>query len=269
MGVRRRRGKMGGTGEYFCVNVVIGYGKGSGENIRPVFIRKPDAVDRLIFDERCVQNLAVYLLKHEVKELGKLAVIASLPVMRAINQLMFENQIADGEITVIGISEEGTILELPDVQSMRTYLSRMTHELTQDEKEKLEQIEKLSPAERWNFWQDELEVCMKCYACRASCPLCYCSRCTVEGNQPQWISVPSHRIGNLEWHIMRAMHLAGRCVNCGECYRACPLKIPINLLTWKLAEVIEEKFGVGAGIGEMPEYPLSMFKPDDKEDFIR
>jgi len=66
---------------------------------------------------------------------------------------------------------------------------------------------------------------------------------------------------------MRAMHLAGRCVNCGECARACPVGIPLNLLTQKLQEVINNTFGAP----ESPEafYALSAFKIDDKEDFIR
>jgi ferredoxin len=59
---------------------------------------------------------------------------------------------------------------------------------------------------------------------------------------------------------MRAMHLAARCVNCGDCFRACPLKIPLNLLTKR---IIADSFG------EDDVYALATFKPDDKEDFIR
>ena len=250
-------------------NVVIGYGKGSGKNVRPVFIRKPGEVEQLIFDEKCVQNLAVYLLKPEVKALGKPAIVAILPVMRTINQLTAENQIAEGEVTVIGISQEGTILKFTDLKSVGLYVSKIPSELTQEDKKRLEQIEELPPEERWAFWQQKLSACIKCYACRASCPLCYCSRCTVECNQPQWISVPSHKLGNMEWHIMRAMHLAGRCVNCGDCFRACPLEIPLNILTQKLAEEVIRNFGITAETEEGPIYPLSTFNPDDKADFIR
>ena len=38
----------------------------------------PDKTGKLIYDERCVQNLAVYLTKAEVKNLGKMAIVATL-----------------------------------------------------------------------------------------------------------------------------------------------------------------------------------------------
>ncbi len=75
-------------------------------------------------------------------------------------------------------------------------------------------------------------------------------------------------MGNLEWHIMRAMHLAGRCVNCGECFRACPLDIPLNLFTQKIIEEIEVSFGKSVDAENGPIYPLSAFKVDDKDGFI-
>jgi len=50
----------------------------------------------------------------------------------------------------------------------------------------------------------------------------------------KWIPVASHELGNLDYHLMRAMHLAGRCVNCGECarpadgYSAQPAYVPAD-----------------------------------------
>jgi ferredoxin len=245
------------------VKVVIGYGEGSGKRVRAVFIEKPEETDRLILDERCLQNLAVYLTKHEVRALGKPAIIARVPVMRTIERLSAEKQIAEGDIAVIGVTDKGEFLDFPDLKSMNEYISAIPFMLSPEEQAAVDKIEKMSMEERWNFWLEELSDCIKCYACRQSCPLCYCARCTVECNQPQWISVPSHKLGNLEWHVMRAMHLAGRCVNCGDCFRACPVNIPLNLLTQKIIVDIAKKFGVA------DEYALNTFKPDDTEDFIR
>ena len=101
-------------------------------------------------------------------------------------------------------------------------------------KELLAELNKLSPEEKFAYWQKELSKCIKCYACRQACPMCYCTRCTVEVNQPQWIPVQANTHGNMEWHILRAMHLAGRCISCGECGRACPVGIPCHLLTMHL-----------------------------------
>ncbi len=252
-----------------AVKVVIGYSEGSDKNVRPIFIRNTDGIDRLIYDERCVQNLAVYLLKPEVKALGKPAIVATIPVMQTINQLSAECQISEDAVMVLGISKDGKILDLPDLKSMRSYISELPPELTKEDIEGLEKIERLSSEERWNFWQEKFSSCIKCYACRAACPLCYCSRCTVECNQPQWIDVPSHQLGNFEWHVMRAMHLAGRCVNCGDCFRACPLDIPLNLLTKIIMRDIEKNFGKNVNTENGPVYPLSTYNVEDKENFIK
>ena len=251
------------------VAVIIGYGEGSAGNVRPVFILKPENTDQLVFDDRCTQNLAVYLNKPEVRKLGKPAIIARPPSVRTINQLIAENQIRDNDIMVIGIAPDNTVQVMRDAKSVGFFISKFPFEITQEERLLVESIEKMPPEERWEFWKKELAPCIKCYACRQGCPLCYCSRCTVECNQPQWISVPSHDLGNLEWHVMRAMHLAGRCGNCGECFRACPIGIRMNLLTQRLALDIMSNFTITVGKDGAPEYPLSTFKPDDKEDFFR
>jgi ferredoxin len=68
---------------------------------------------------------------------------------------------------------------------------------------------------------------------------------------------------------MRAMHLAGRCVNCGECGRACPQEIPIHLLTFKASEEAQNQFGAVAGLSSTMPSTLSSWKPNDKENFIQ
>ena len=246
-----------------AVKVVIGYGEGSEKRVRAVFIQKPEDADKLIMDGRCVQNLAGYLTKHEVRALGKPAIVARIPVLRSIRQLAYEEQIKEGDIAVIGISDSNELLDLPDLKSIKEYVTHNPLKLTPEEQAEVDKLDKMTREERWNYWLEELSNCIKCYACRASCPMCYCARCTVECNQPQWISVPAHEMGNLEWHIMRAMHLAGRCVNCGECTRACPVNIPLKLLNQRIIADLAVNFG------EEEEYALAAFKPNDKEDFIR
>ncbi|HQJ71493.1 MAG TPA: 4Fe-4S dicluster domain-containing protein [Spirochaetota bacterium] len=246
-----------------AVKVVIGYGEGTGSRVRALFIQRPEDADRLIMDERCVQNLAVYLTKHEVRAIGKPAIVAKMPVIRSINQLAYEEQFNEGDIAVIGISDSDELVDLPDLTSVREYAAKNPLLLTAEERAELDKLETMTREERWNYWLEELSNCIKCYACRASCPMCYCPRCTVEVNQPQWISVPAHEIGNVEWHIMRAMHLAGRCVNCGECTRACPVKIPLRLLNQRIIADIAVNFG------QSEDYALAAFNPNDKEDFIR
>jgi Fe-S-cluster-containing hydrogenase component 2 len=69
----------------------------------------------------------------------------------------------------------------------------------------------------------------------------------------------------MEWQINRVMHLAGRCSDCSSCGAACPVGIPIHLLTHKMAEDVKKNFGESDGKGNV----LSTFKPEDKENFIQ
>lgn len=252
------------------VGAVIGYQASSDpEWARPVFLRKPEEVDSLILDQRCMDNLAVYLLKPEVKALGKLAIVATVPVLRTILQLASENQITDGQLVVLGVCPDGRLEDLPNFAAIEKFVGQFPPGLSAEEKALLAKIEGMSRQERWAYWQNEFSRCIKCYACRQACPMCYCSKCIVEVNQPQWVSVAPHEVGNLEWHVVRAMHLAGRCLNCGFCARACPVGIPLNLLTQKLATEAMSAFEAQAGVSAKSEYALSMFKTDDKEGFIR
>lgn len=262
------------------VNLIIGYGEGSARAVRAVFVRSPEETEKLILDERCTANLAVYLNKKEIRALGKPAIVARPSVQRSIVQLAVENQLANGDITVIGIDDDGTLNLFSDLDKLGEHVLAQAPLRGEDSPESLhspeideERVRKLSALpmeERFAFWMSEFAECLKCYACRAACPLCYCERCTVDCNQPQWVSVPAHPLGNLEWHVMRAMHLAGRCTECGACYEACPVDIPLHLLTQKMHENMEEAFGTSSGEKkDKPVFPLNSFRPDDKEDFFR
>ncbi len=253
-----------------AVKVVVGYGRGSApDRTRAIFICRPEQADGLIFNEYCRQNLAVYLNRHEVKSLGKAAVVATLPTLRTVLQLASEGQIVEGQVAVLAVSPDGKVTELPDLPAIEKYVSSLSLELAAADEEMIARIEKMSREERWAFWQEQFAKCLKCYACRSACPMCYCSRCVVDCNRPQWVPVAPHALGNLEWHLVRAMHLAGRCVNCGYCADACPVGIPLNRLTQVLAREVLADFGLHAGAGTKKEYALSTFKTDDKEGFIR
>jgi ferredoxin len=250
------------------VSILIGYEAGTGNKTRALFVEKPEDADKLIFDSRCVQNLAAYLTKKEVKSKGKMAIAATLPVMRSIIQLASEFQVSDSSLLVLGITPESKMIEFKSLDEVETYVHQFQIDIDAKNKEMLDKLEKMTQPERWKFWIDELAPCFKCYACRAACPMCYCSRCTVDFNQPQWIPVASTELGNLEWHFMRAIHLTGRCIDCDACFNACPLAIPINLLTKKMLVDAREFFG-----DYQPtlkgEHLMSTYKPDDKENFIQ
>ncbi len=250
------------------VQVVIGYETGPTGVARPAFITNSEKADRLIYDERCVQNLAVYLTKHEVRKLGKAAIVATLPVMRSIMMLISEQQIIGENLVVLGISSEGNLLDIADIRVMQGIIEKSDLSNPPEYRELLAALNKMSPEEKFAYWQKELSKCIKCYACRQACPMCYCTRCTVEVNQPQWIPVQANTHGNMEWHILRAMHLAGRCISCGECGRSCPVGIPCHLLTMHLTDKVFNYFKVYAGTSDKMSSVMSTYEPNDKESFI-
>jgi len=250
------------------VQVVIGYENGPTGLIRPAFITDPLKAEKLIYDERCVQNLAVYLTKPEVIKPGRIAIVANLPVMRSIMMLLSEQQLVAENITVLGISPEGKLLDIDDLTTMKGIIEKSYLGNPMKDQELIAELNKMSPEERFAWWEKELSRCIKCYACRQSCPLCYCTRCIIRVNQPQWIPIQSSAQGNFEWHIVRAIHLAGRCISCGECGRACPVGIPCHLLTMYLADQVHSYFNIYAGTSDKMSSVMSTYDPKDKESFI-
>ncbi len=130
-------------------------------------------------------------------------------------------------------------------------------------------FEKKSQTERWEFWEKEFDRCIRCYACRNVCPICYCEECIAEQLNPQWLRRSVNLSENAVWHIIRAFHLAGRCTGCGECERACPMDIPLMLLNKKVEKDVKELFEYTAGKEVDSKPVLALFKPDDPEEDIK
>lgn len=250
------------------VQLIIGYEVATGNRVRPAFIRKAQDSVKLIFNSKCIQNLAVYLSKTEFKVVSRIGIVGGIPAMRSVIQLARENQVSEQRLKVIGISPDGKTSLFNNFSELEDFLTLAGKEQDIKYKVAIQRIKSLPLEKRFAYWMEELSGCFKCYACRAACPLCYCTKCIVESNQPQWIPASSQPLANLEWHINRAMHMAGRCTMCDACAEACPLGIPINLLTRNMIADYEEAFGpVKEGIG-MPNL-LSSFNQADKENFIR
>ena len=129
-------------------------------------------------------------------------------------------------------------------------------------------FEAKSAEERWQYISNEVSKCIRCYACRNACPLCYCQECFVDNTYPQWIGKTANISDTIIFHIMRAFHLAGRCVGCGACERACPMGVDIRKLNRKLVSDVKGLFDYEAGISLDQVAPLATFKPDDPEGFM-
>ncbi len=280
------------------VKVVIGYGWNKKKShTTPIFITKPEDVEKLVFNPLCVNNLSLYLTKKfpDIKALGKPAIVAKGCDIRTIAVLISESQIKREDVVILGMTCNGVVYrqELWKGELKSEIMPTKCHncdvrnphiaDIIIGEKvnftppaeptgmvfDKIKELDKKSGAERWDFWLEHFSRCIKCYACRQVCPLCYCERCIAEKNMPQWIETSAHPRGNLAWNLKRAMDLSGRCTFCGECERVCPVNIPLNLVNQKLALVVKDAFGHKAGYDEKAHPPMTMFNMDDQEDFIK
>ena len=138
--------------------------------------------------------------------------------------------------------------------------------------------------ERSEFWACHFDRCIRCYACRAVCPMCYCDECVVDStnfivnngttadekaNRVRWISRSPTPSENAMYHMVRAMHLAGRCTDCGECERVCPVNIPLRLLNTMLEHEALDMFGYAPGLDAGQPSLISSFRDGDPNDFVR
>lgn len=148
----------------------------------------------------------------------------------------------------------------------------------------LNAVAQMPDAERRAFWNGHFERCIRCYACRAVCPMCYCDECVVDSsefvvtpqtsadekaNRIRWIQRSPDPAESAMYHLVRAMHLAGRCVDCAECERVCPVSIPVRLLNNLLEREAREAFEYVPGADPGLPSLISSFRDGDPNDFVR
>ena len=277
-GIRVRAKELLSLGEVSCV---IGHEMSPRGRVRPTFVYDDADAGRLVWNEGCHHNLVVYLRDHASTTRrqdapARVAVVARPCDVRALNVLIHEEQFTRDQVFVIGIACPGM---LDGAGAVADHCQRCKErvpifydalvgeppkfEAGEDEWGDVLGLETLSPSERLAFWTREFDRCIRCYACRQACPGCYCFECLAEQVDPAWVSI-AHQIPEKPFfHVMRAYHLAGRCVECHACDEACPMHIPLSLLNRKIAKEIAAMFDyVAGGDPEIPP-PLATFVKDE------
>lgn len=283
------------TGE---VQYIIGWEKGSfWYESTPVFISKPDEVERLVWDEYCAVNLAVYLLDDRHPQ-GKIGLFVKGCDSRGVNRLLQDKQVQRENLYLIGVpcpgmknskiaaelgQEKATEIPLEEKCTYCTHHNPVVYDTMLGEPVALdeiaaageaerfagiEELERMSPDERYDYWLKQYERCIRCYACRNVCPACNCTECCFDLGQ-KWLERSVDGPGNQVYGIIRAFHVAGRCIECGECERVCPMHLPIMKLNKKIAKDIVELFGeYEAGLDTETPPPLGHYKSEDPEEFM-
>ncbi len=178
---------------------------------------------------------------------------------RALKTLYTWNQLTPNKVIPVGIAcpQEladacGCSLPYPD-------------EITAGEKveprisPKVADVDNLVLTERFDYWMSEFVKCIKCYGCSNICPMCFCNECSLKcddlikkGELPPEIPV---------FHHTRAMHMVGRCIDCGLCEEACPSGIPLRTLYKKVNSILDDKFDFTTGIRRGQRSPLNNLEP--------
>jgi formate dehydrogenase (coenzyme F420) beta subunit len=180
---------------------------------------------------------------------------------RALTELFVWNQVkAADRIVKVGIACKQELAQLHECRKP------FTDEIVAGEKAEpvanasVEEIMGKDLMGRMDYWREVFDRCIKCYGCRDVCPVCFCNVCTLEDDR-------LIRTGNLPpenpmFHLTRAAHMAGRCIDCNLCTEACPAEIPLRTLYKKVAEIVTAEFGYTTGEGGEGKSPLNMLGPE-------
>jgi formate dehydrogenase subunit beta len=262
------------------VSCFIGYEEGTRGRARPAFIHEPQDADHLIWDQRCTHNLVTYLDQFQAslnrgERPPRVGILVKPCDSRSLNVLLHEKQVERDRIYVIGLTCEGVggdgqVRELCRRCAERAPLvydlliGGVPKTIGREDYADVLRLEQMSPAQRLAFWASEFDRCIRCYACRQACPLCYCFECVAEQLEPAWLGIAIDLPQKQLFHVMRAYHLAGRCSGCNACEEACPMEIPLSLLNRKVAREVEALFDYRSGQDAETLPPLATFKKEEE-----
>ncbi len=175
---------------------------------------------------------------------------------RGLNELYKWGQLNPEKVVLVGIAcpqEQADYCECPGPWASVVDYGEKCQPILKSQR--VTRVEQLTEADAFKEWQGHFEKCIKCYGCRDICPMCFCKECSLE--HPDLMStglVPPDTI----FQLVRAIHMAGRCIDCGLCEENCPADIPLRVLYKRGNELVKELFGYEVGSPESGSSPWKM-----------
>jgi ferredoxin len=215
---------------------------------------------------------------------GKVGVVVRGCDSRAIVRLIVEQVINREDVYLIGVGCPGMLNRETDellkkCAECRHHNPVIFDEMIGEESDatseldrfyEIEETAAMPRGEREVYFDHIFAKCIRCYACRDVCPCCTCRQCFVDQSREGWIGKQNNIAENRFYGLTRVMHIADRCIECGECERVCPMNLPLMQLNRKVIHDIDELFNAEeAGLSlDEPFAALNTYSLDDVEEFM-
>lgn len=233
----------------------------------PFLFRTGDDVSELVLEPRYPLALMVSRLQKRHRE-AKIGIVARGCDARAMVEMAKRYQIDPDRLFLLGIA-------CTEEEAEACYCAEPAPDLEQWPQASLTgepvagappnpivaEYDEMSLEQRQTFWQQQFLKCIKCYGCRNICPECFCEACAME--DPLWVEPGVLAPPFPTFHLIRAMHMATRCIACRHCELACPAHIPLTVLHDLMLRDVGAllRYAPGADVEAKP--PLSLTLSDE------
>lgn len=188
---------------------------------------------------------------------GKIGVVARGCDERALVELIKQEQIDPHSISIIGLActpEIAGYCECEEPYPSSIDVGSKTEGISASQM--VQEIESMNSNDRLAYWLAQFTSCIKCMGCRNICPVCFCNECSL---QDENLVTPGSIPPDLPiFHVLRAVDLASKCIDCGLCEESCPSGIPLRALYKKARGVVKDLFGYKPGFDINEKSPLSV-----------